>query len=114
VRRAGLAAVALLPLAGCGGSSPAQYAGMSEYEARTEVMHGITRLLEDRTSTVYGHRVRLIRVDPGHTPNGEDAWVGRFADRTVGGEIYVRVTGHPHAFGSDVDVEIDRCMGAGM
>jgi hypothetical protein len=106
--------VALVTLAGCGGSSPTEYAGMSEYEARTEVMHGITRILEDRTSPIFGHRVRLLRVDPGHTPGGSDAWVGTFADRTAGDEICVRITGHPHSFGSDVDVEIDRCMGAGV
>ena len=112
--RASLLALVLLLVAGCGGSSPAEYAGMSEYEARTEVMHGITRVLEDRTDPVYGHRVRLLRVEPGHTPAGGDAWVGTFVDRTTGDEICVRVTGHPHASGSDVDLEIDRCMGAGV
>ena len=62
MRAAGLAVLALLPLAGCGG----------------------------------------------------DAWVGIFADRTSGDELCIRVTAHPHAFGSDVDVEVDRCMGAGV
>jgi hypothetical protein len=61
-----------------------------------------------------GGRVRLLGVEPGHTPSGGDAWVGTFTDRTSGDEFCVRVTGHPHAFGSDVDVEVDRCMRAGV
>jgi hypothetical protein len=109
LRRAGLVALVLLPLAGCGGSSPAEYAGMSEYEARTDVQQAMLREREDPTSLVYRHRVELVRVDRGHARTGAEAWVGTFADRTGGGRICVRVVGHPHAFGTDVDVELDDC-----
>ena len=87
----------------------AEYAGMSEYEARTEVMQGMLRLRHDPASLVYGHRVELLRVGRGHDRSGAKAWVGTFADRTAGGRICVRVVGHPHAFGTDVDVELDDC-----
>jgi hypothetical protein len=109
LRRAGLVALVLLPLVGCGGSSPAEYAGMSEYEARTDVQQAMLREREDPTSLVYRHRVELVRVDRGHARTGAEAWVGTFADRTGGGRICVRVVGHPHAFGTDVDVELDDC-----
>lgn len=107
--RAGLLALVLLPLAGCGGSSPAEYAGMSEYEGRTDVQQAIVREREDPASPVYRHRVELLRVGRGHARSGAEAWVGTFADRTGGGRICVRVVGHPHAFGTDVDVELDDC-----
>ena len=110
MRRAGLAALALVSLAGCGGSSPAQYAGMSEYEARTELLQGMTQELQDRTSPVFRHRVRLLRVDQGRDRGGGEAWVGTFADRTAGDRICIRVTGHPHAFGMNVDVQFDDCF----
>jgi hypothetical protein len=109
VTRGGLLALVLLPLAGCGGSSPAEYAGMSEYEARTDVQQAIVREREDPASLVYRHRVELLRVGRGHARSGAEAWVGTFADRTAGGRICVRVVGHPHAFGTDVDVELDDC-----
>jgi hypothetical protein len=109
LRRAGLVALVLLPLAGCGSSSPAEYAGMSEYEARTDVQQAMLREREDPTSLVYRHRVELVRVDRGRARTGAEAWVGTFADRTGGGRICVRVVGHPHAFGTDVDVELDDC-----
>jgi hypothetical protein len=105
--------VALLVLSGCG-SSPAEYAGMSEYEARTEVVQGMLRLREDPTSAVYRHRVKLLRIDRGHDRSGTKAWVGTFADRTAGGHVCVEVVGHPHAFGTDVDIELDDCaVGSG-
>ena len=109
MRRAGLLALVLLPLAGCGGSSPAEYAGMSEYEARTDVQQAMIRERQDPTSLVYRHRVELLRVGRGHARSGAEAWVGTYADRTAGGRICVRVVGHPHAFGTDVDVELDDC-----
>jgi hypothetical protein len=108
VRGAAFAVVALLALSGCGSSS-AEYAGMSEYEARTEVAQGMLRLREDPTSLVYRHRVQLLRVGRGHDRSGAKAWVGTFADRTAGGHVCVRVVGHPHAFGTDVDIELDDC-----
>lgn len=100
--------LALLALSGCGSSS-AEYAGMSEYEARTEVAQGMLRLREDPTSLVYRHRVQLLHVDRGHDRSGAEAWVGTFADRTAGDHVCVRVVGHPHAFGTDVDIELDDC-----
>jgi hypothetical protein len=106
--RAALVTLALLSLSGCGSSS-AEYAGMSEYEARTEVMQGMLRERQDPAGPVYRHRVELLRVDRGHARSGAKAWVGTFADRTAGGRICVRVVGHPHAFGTDVDVELDDC-----
>jgi hypothetical protein len=108
VRSAGLATLVLLALSGCGSSS-AEYAGMSEYEARTEVVQGMVRLRQDPASLVYGHRVQLLRVGRGHDRSGANAWVGTFADRTAGGHVCVRVVGHPHAFGTDVDIELDDC-----
>ena len=45
----------------------------------------------------------------GHTPGGEQAWVGTYADRTSGGRVCIWVIGHPHAFGADVDLEIGDC-----
>ena len=45
----------------------------------------------------------------GHTPGGEKAWVGTYADRTAGGRVCIWVIGHPHAFGADVDLEIGDC-----
>jgi hypothetical protein len=108
LRRAGLAALALVPLCGCG-SSPSQYAGMSEYEARTEVQQGMVREREDPASVVFRHRVQLLRVGRGHDRSGVEAWVGTFADRTAGGRVCIRVVVHPHAFGMDVDVELDDC-----
>jgi hypothetical protein len=109
LRRTGLGAVAILSLCGCGGAAPGDYAGMSEYEARTEVVQGMTHELEDRTSPLFRHHVRLVRVDRGESRSGEEAWVGTFADRTAHDRICIRVTGHPHAFGTDVDVELDDC-----
>jgi hypothetical protein len=109
VTRAGLLALALLALTACGSSS-AEYAGMSEYEARTDVQQAIVREREDPTSLVYRHRVELLRVDRGHARSGAEAWVGTYADRTAGGRICVRVVGHPRAFGTDVDVELDDCV----
>jgi hypothetical protein len=106
---AALAAVALLALPGCGSSS-AEYAGMSEYEARTEVVQGMLRMRADPTSLVYRHRVQLLRVGRGHDRSGAEAWVGTFTDRTAGGHVCVRVVGHPHAFGTDVDLELDDCV----
>jgi hypothetical protein len=108
LRRAGLVALALLSLSGCGSSS-AEYAGMSEYEARTEVTQGMLRERQDPASPVYRHRVQLLGVRRGQDRSGAKAWVGTFADRTAGGRVCVRVIGHPHAFGMDVDVELDDC-----
>jgi hypothetical protein len=108
VKRAGLAALAILSLCGCGGSAPGDYAGMSEYEARTEVLQGMTQALEDRSSPLFHHRVRLVRLDRGSSRSGE-AWVGTFADRTARDRICIRVTGHPHAFGMNVDIALDDC-----
>ena len=108
MRRTGLVALALLALGGCGGSS-SQYAGLGQYEARIEVLHGMTRELKDRTSPVHGHPVRLLRLDRGENRGGGEAWVGTFADRTTGDRICIRVTGHPHPFGLDVDLEVDDC-----
>jgi hypothetical protein len=82
---------------------------MSEYEGRTEVLQGMTQELEDRTSPVFRHRVRLVRIDRGSSRSGGEAWVGTFADRTAHDRICIRVVGHPHAFGMDVDVELDHC-----
>jgi hypothetical protein len=109
LRRAGLAALAILSLCGCGGATAGDYAGMSEYEARTEVLQGMTQELEDRGSPIFRHRVRLVRVDRGESRGGGEAWVGTFADRTAHDRICIRVIGHPHAFGLDVDVELDHC-----
>jgi hypothetical protein len=82
---------------------------MSEYEARTDVQQAMIREREDPTSLVHRHRVELLRVGRGHARRGAEAWVGTYADRTAGGRICVRVVGHPHAFGTDVDVELDDC-----
>jgi hypothetical protein len=108
VTRVGLVALALTALTACGSSS-AEYAGMSEYEARTDVQQAIIREREDPASVVYRHRVELLRVGRGHARSGAEAWVGTYADHTAGGRICVRVVGHPHAFGTDVDVELDDC-----
>ena len=101
--------LALLTLAGCGGSSPAQYAGLSEYEARSEVLQDMTQELQDRTSPVFRHRVGFLRLDEGRSRTGAEAWVGTFTDRTAGDRVCIRVTGHPHAFGTDIDIELDHC-----
>ena len=109
MRRAAPVVLALVTLAGCGGSSPAQYAGLSEYEARSEVLQDMTQERQDRTSPVFRHRVNLLRLVEGRSRTGTEAWVGIFDDRTAGDRVCIRVTGYPHAFGTDVDVELDHC-----
>ena len=94
--------------AGCGGSA-GQFAGMSEYEARSEVMEGIAHELHARQSPLYDHRVRLLRVVHGATAGGDDAWVGTFADSTSGGRVCVRVSQETTPFNPVYDIEIDRC-----
>jgi hypothetical protein len=93
---------------GCAGTA-GQYAGMSEYEARSEVMEGIAREVHARSSPLYDHRVRLLRVVHGEKPGGADAWVGMFADSTAGGRVCVRVSQESVPFNAVYDIEIDRC-----
>ena len=102
-----LAGVAALG-AGCGGVAN-QYAGMSEYEARSEVMEGIAREVHAPKSPLYAHRVRLLRMVHGEKPGGDDAWVGMFADATAGGRVCLRVSRDGAPFRATDEIEIDRC-----
>jgi hypothetical protein len=101
-------AAAALAAVGCSGGAN-QYAGMSEYEARSEVLAGMARELQAPRSPLYDHRVRLLRVVHGAKPGGEDAWVGMFADSTTGGRVCVRVSQDGAPFRAVYDIEIDRC-----
>jgi hypothetical protein len=97
---------------GCGSSETGQYAGLDEYEARTEIVRAMGDQVADRTSPVYRHRVTLQSVRMSHDPQGLKAWVGTYDDRTSARKVCVWVIGEQHAFGANVRIELGDCGAA--
>ena len=64
---------------------------MGEAEALQEAMAGIAHAVNAPDSSVYRHKVKLLRLVRGKNELGKAAWVGMFRDRTDGGELCVRV-----------------------
>jgi len=110
LRLAGATALALVATA-CGGvtESEGSYAHLTRDAAVQQAMNGLSSVVNDQESGLYGHRLRFASARHAVDATGREVWLVRVSDRTAGQTLCVHVWLSVTPVGTSPHTDVGTC-----